>query len=68
MKKINFRLKKESLKESAKLLLDFSKVIFAITVVTPFVKGGSLDIISIITSVILAGIGIYVYNKGAKDE
>lgn len=43
MKKLDFKLKKESLKESGKFLLDFSKVIFAIAVVTPFVKGGNLD-------------------------
>jgi len=61
-------MKKETLKELGKLILDVTKIVIAIVVITPFVKGGSVEILPILSAVAMAGIGLYIINKGAKDE
>jgi len=61
-------MKKETLKESGKFILDISKIIIAVAVITPFVKGGNLDIFTLISALSIAAIGVYTINKGAKDE
>ena len=61
-------MKKEAIRELGKFILDITKIIVAIAVITPFVKGGGIEIVPIIASVVMAGIGIYIINKGAKDE
>ena len=62
----NQTLKKEAIKELGKFILDITKIIVAI--VTPFVKGGDIELVPIFSSVAMAAIGIYITNKGAKDE
>lgn len=57
-------MKKETLKELGKLILDITKIIVAIVVITPFVKGGDIEVLPILFAVIMAGIGLYIINKG----
>ena len=61
-------MKKEAIKELGKFILDITKIIVAIAIVTPFVKGGDIELVPIFSSVAMAAIGIYITNKGAKDE
>ena len=61
-------MKKEAIKELGKFILDIAKIIVAIAVVTPFVKGGGIEVVPILSAVTMAGIGIYIINKGAKNE
>lgn len=61
-------MKKETKKEFGKLVYDFSKIGFAIAVITPIAKGEHIS--GLIFLPILIGImaGTYLINKGAKDE
>lgn len=61
-------MKKETLKELGKLILDVTKIVIAVVIITPFVKGGDIEILPIFSAVAMAGIGLYIINKGAKDE
>lgn len=61
-------MKKETLKEFGKLFFDFAKIVLAIALVTPIVKGEGIAIVSIGLIVALVAIGIYIFNKGAKDD
>lgn len=61
-------MKKETIKEVGKLFLDFTKIIFAIAFLTPFIKDGDFEIVPVIAGVLTAIIGTYLINKGAKDE
>ena len=61
-------MRKETIKEVGKLFLDFTKIIFAIAFLTPFIKDGDFEIIPVVAGVLTAFIGTYLINKGAKDE
>ncbi|MBL0707800.1 MAG: hypothetical protein JJW00_02010 [Sulfurimonas sp.] len=61
-------MKKETTKELGKFILDITKIIIAIVVIAPFVKGGTVEIIPILSAVGMAGIGLYITNKGVKDD
>jgi len=63
-----FIMKKETLKELGKFILDITKIVIAIVVITPFVKGGEVEILPIFSAVGMAGFGLYITNKGVKDE
>jgi len=61
-------MKQETTKELGKFILDITKIIIAIAVITPFVKGGNIEIVPILSAVAMAGVGLYITNKGVKDE
>jgi len=61
-------MKKETKKEFGKLIYDFSKIGFAVAIVTPFVKDQNVSNIVFIFIAIGITIGTYLINKGAKDE
>lgn len=61
-------MKKETIKEIGKLFLDFTKIIFAIAFLTPFMKDGHFEILPIVAGFFTAIFGVYLTNKGAKDE
>lgn len=61
-------MKKETLKELGKLILDVTKIVIAIVVITPFVKGGNIEIFPILSAIAMAGTGLYIINKGVKDD
>ena len=64
----NEAMKKETIKEAGKLLLDFTKIIVAVAIITPLVKSGKMEIAPFIFAAISAISGLYLINKGAKDE
>ena len=64
----NEAMKRETIKEAGKLLLDFTKIIVAIAIITPLVKSGETEIAPFIFAAISALSGLYLINKGAKDE
>ena len=61
-------MKKETIKEAGKLLLDFTKIIVAVAIITPLVKNGQMEIAPFIFAAIAAISGLYLIDKGAKDE
>ncbi|BCD59579.1 MULTISPECIES: hypothetical protein [unclassified Nitratiruptor] len=61
-------MKRETIKEAGKLLLDFTKIIVAVAIIAPLVKSGKMDIAPFIFATISAASGLYLINKGAKDE
>ena len=60
-------LKKESIKETGKFILDLTKIIFAIAIITPLVKNSDFNILPIIFVIISTISGIYILNKGVAD-
>lgn len=61
-------MKKETKKELGKFILDLTKIIFAIVIITPFVKGESIQILPLLITGVSSAMGIYLINQGAKDE
>lgn len=61
-------MKKETIKETGKLFLDFTKIIFAVAIITPLVKEGSFDILPIFFGTIILASGIYLINKGVHEN
>lgn len=61
-------MKKETKKEIGKLLLDLGKIIFAIAVLTPVVKGNNLNNCSLLLSFCLIVLGTIIFNKGVENE
>jgi len=61
-------MKKETTKELGKFILDITKIVIAIVVITPFVKGGNVEITPILVAIAMASVGLYITNKGVKDE
>jgi len=61
-------MKKDTLKEFGKLFYDFAKIIFAVALITPAIKGDSISVTVILLTVVIVAIGTYTINKGAKDE
>jgi len=64
----NQTMKKETLKESGKYILDLSKIVIAMAVITPFVKDSHFEIAPLIIAGASSLVGLYLINKGAKDE
>ncbi len=61
-------MKKETLKEIGKYLLDISKILIALALITPVLKDNSISYVAIALVMILSLIGFYFTNKGALDE
>ena len=57
-------MKKETIKEIGRLFIDLAKIIFAIAILAPLVKGGNFQIIVIVFASLTAIGGIYLTNKG----
>ena len=64
----NQAMKRETLKEIGKLIYDFSKIVFAVAIITPIVKGEHIGVVVFIPLLIGIAIGTYLINKGVKDE
>jgi hypothetical protein len=60
-------MKKETLKELGKYFLDISKILIALTLISPIMKDVSFSFGAILVVVVLWGVGIYLTNKGAKE-
>jgi len=61
-------MKKETLKEIGKYLLDISKILIALALITPVLKDNNISYVAIVLVMILSLIGFYFTNKGAVDE
>ncbi len=57
-------MKKETLKEIGKYLLDISKILIALALITPLLKDNSISYVAIGLVMILSLIGFYFTNKG----
>lgn len=63
-----FRPTKEAIKESGKLFFDFTKVVFAVALIAPFVNDTKFSIYPVFIGLVTAIVGFYLINKGTKDE
>ena len=61
-------MKKQTIKEIGKLFLDFTKIIFAVAFLAPFIKNGAFEIIPVISGILTAIVGIYLTNEGVENE
>ena len=61
-------MKKEALKELGKFGFDLSKIVFAIAILPPILKSGSINWYAIIGALFFAVGGIILINKGIDDE
>jgi len=61
-------MKKETFKEMGKYLLDISKILLALAMITPLLKNESVSFIAISVFTGLFFVGTYLTNKGVKDE
>jgi len=61
-------MKKETLKELGKYHLDISKILAGLLVVSPFVKGEQVELVTVSVVINIAILGFIFINKGAKDE
>ena len=50
------------------IFIDIAKIVFAIAVLTPFVKDGSIDNQAILSSLLMLSLGLYTYYKGVQYE
>lgn len=66
MRKIE--IKKETIKELGKLLFDTFKIVVAVAIIAPLVKGEDIGIAPFVLAFPLLIVGAYLTNKGAKDE
>ncbi len=66
------KLKEQTLKELGKYFLDTSKIIMALTLIAPLMKSEHIEVFQFIMFVFvfmcLMSIGIYLINKGEKDD
>ena len=61
-------MKKDTLKELGKYFLDISKILLALTLITPFMKQGDISMIAVLLTLVLFAVGVTLTDKGAKDE
>lgn len=61
-------MKKETLKELGKYFLDISKILIALILVTPLMKDNEISSLAIGFIFSLFIIGVFLTNKGVKDE
>ena len=61
-------MKKETIKELGKYLLDSSKILLALAMITPFLKEESISYFMLTLFLILLFAGLYFTNKGAKED
>lgn len=61
-------MKRDFLKEAGKYVLDLSKIMFAITFLTPLAKGQEFSTPLAIVTVVIALGGLYLTYKGAKND
>lgn len=62
------KFKKETIKESGKILFDIAKLVIAVAIITPLVKDEAIGVFPFLFAFLLMIPGIYLFDKGAKDE
>ncbi len=61
-------MKRETIKEIGKYLIDISKITVGIAFLTPFVKENSLSYIALFSALLLSISGFILINKGTTDD
>jgi hypothetical protein len=61
-------MKKGTLKEFGKVVIDLSKITFAVVIIAPLAKGGNIEVLPILLVGLTIALGLYIYNKGEKNE
>jgi hypothetical protein len=61
------KMRRETIKEIGKFMVDIAKVIFAIALLAPLVQKGEFSILPAISGLIFAGGGFFLVDKGASD-
>lgn len=59
---------KEAIKELGKLFFDAAKIIFAVAILTPLVKGSEPELIPFFSASASVLIGTILINKGTQNE
>lgn len=60
-------MEKQTIKEIGKLFIDFAKIIFAIAILIPWVKGDIGNLVEIVpVAIFLAIFGIFLINIGER--
>ena len=62
------KILKKMLAKIGDIFIDIAKIVFAVAVLTPFVKNGSLDNQAILSSLLMLILGLYTYYKGVQYE
>jgi len=63
-----FKIKNETKKEVGKLLFDFAKIGLAIAIIAPLIEKGSFSPYTVVPLTVIILTGVYLINKGAKDD
>lgn len=63
-----FKIKNDTKKEVGKLLFDFAKIGLAIAIIAPLIEEGSFSPYTIIPLTVIILTGVYLINKGSKDD
>jgi len=61
-------MKKETIKEIGKYLIDISKITVGVAFLTPFVKENNLSVIALFSALLLSIGGFILINKGTRDD
>lgn len=61
-------LKKETIKEIGKVFIDVFKIVVAVAIIAPLVKSESIGIMPFVFAFPLLLVGVYLTDKGIKDE
>ena len=61
-------MKRETIKEIGKYLIDISKITVGVAFLTPFVKDNNLSYIALFSALLLSIGGFILINKGTIDE
>ena len=61
-------MKKETIKEIGKYLIDISKITVGVAFLTPFVKENNLSYIALFSALLLSVGGFILINKGTRDD
>lgn len=65
---MDFKIKNDTKKEVGKLLFDFAKIGLAIAIIAPLIEEGSFSLYTIIPLTVIILTGVYLINKGSKDD
>lgn len=57
-------MKKSTLKEIGKLLIDLSKIVFAIAILIPLIKDNEFNFVTALIVIYTVFFGFYLINKG----
>ena len=66
--RLQMKIFRAMFKKIGDIVIDIAKIVFAVAVLTPFVKDGKIDTQGVLSSMLLLILGLYIYFEGVKDE